>query len=78
MNNLLTTIPGLINLLKIAKPTNKDKGKVVMVVDSSGSKKSSKNRKKKKSTKPKGRVAKKKGKETTSKDTSFHCHKDGQ
>ena len=47
MNKIETTIPKLINLLKIVEPPLKKEGKVVMVVESSGSKKSSKNKKNK-------------------------------
>ena len=51
MNDKATSIHGLINLLKIVKPTLKKEGKVVMLVDSYGSKKSSKNKIKRKITK---------------------------
>ena len=73
MNNIESSIPKLINLVKIVEPTLKDKGKAMMIVESLGSK----NKKKKKTTKPNRGVAKKKAKETTTKGTCFHCHKDG-
>ena len=51
MNNVGSTIPKLINLLKTTKPSLRKKEKHVMFMDSSCSKKSSKNNnKKKKST----------------------------
>ena len=77
MNDKETSIPKLINLLKIVEPTFKKEGKVVLLVDSSGSKKSSKNKKKRKISKQKGGVAKKKAKETSSKGTCFHYGKEG-
>ena len=77
MNNKETSILELINLLKTVEPTLKKEGKIVMVVDSFGSKKSSKNKKKRKITKQKGGLAKKKAKETSSKGTCFHCGKEG-
>ena len=73
MNNIESSIPKLINLLKIVQPTLKKEGKAVMLVDSS----SSKNKKKRKSTKPKRGVAKKKAKEASLKGTCFHYGKDG-
>ena len=51
MNDKETSILELINLLKTIEPTLKKEGKVVLLVDSSGSKKSSKNKKKRKITK---------------------------
>ena len=73
MNDKETSIPELINLLKKVKPTLKNEGKTVMLVDSSGSK----NKKKRKITKQKGGVAKKKAKEMFSKGTCFHCGNEG-
>ena len=51
MSDKETTIPELINLLKTIEPTLKKEGKVIMLKDSSGSKKSLKNKNKRKSTK---------------------------
>ena len=76
MNDKETTILKLINLLKTVEPTLKKEGKILMLVDSFGSKKSSKNKKKRKVTKAQGGVAKKKAKQRTSKGTYFHCGKD--
>ena len=73
MNDKDTTIPELINLLKIVKPTLMKDGKTVILVNSS----SSKNKKKRKITKQKGGATKKKVKETSSKGTCFHCGKEG-
>ena len=73
MNYKETTILELVNLLKTVEPTLKNEGKIVMLVDSSGSK----NKKKRKSTKARGGVAKKKAKQTASKGTCFHCGKNG-
>ena len=73
MNDKETTIPELINLLKIVEPTLMKEGKTAMLVNSS----SSKNKKKRKITKPKGGAAKKKVKETSSKGPCFHCGKEG-
>ena len=72
MKNKKTTIPELINLLKTVKSTLKKEGKTVMLVNSSGSKKSSKNKKRKITKKKRGAT-----KETSSKGTYFHCGKDG-
>ena len=55
MNNKEISILELINVLKTIEPTLKKEGKVVMLMDSFGSK----NKKKRKSTKAKGGVAKK-------------------
>ena len=77
MNNIESSIPKLINMLKAVEPSLKKKGKVVMLLEPFSSKKSSKNNNKKKSTKAKGGVAKKKAKETTPKGTCFHCGKSG-
>ena len=77
MNDKESSIPKLINLLKIVEPTLKKKGKIVMLVDSSSSKTSSKNNNKRKFTKRKGGAARKKAKETSSKGTCFHCGKEG-
>ena len=77
MNNKETSIPELINLLKTFESTLKKEGKTMMLMDSSGFKKSYKNKKKRKITKQKGGAAKKKAKETSSKGTCFHCGKDG-
>ena len=49
MNDKETTIPEMINLLKIVEPTLVKEGKTVMLVNSSSSKKGSKNKKKRKS-----------------------------
>ena len=76
MNDKETSIP-LINLLKTIESTLKKESKIMMLVDSFGSKKSSKNKKNRKITKQKGGVAKKKSKKTSSKGTCFHCGKDG-
>ena len=73
MNDKETSIPKLINLLKTVEPTLKKEGKIVMLVDSFGSK----NKKKRKITKKKEGAAKKKAKETSSKGTCFHCGKEG-
>ncbi|KAJ8753578.1 hypothetical protein K2173_022819 [Erythroxylum novogranatense] len=76
MNQISTTIPELINLLKTAEQAIKKDSKQVLLVDSSsGSKK--KKLKKKRSKKPKGSIAKKKTKETAPKGTCFHCGKTG-
>ena len=77
MNDKETTIPELINLLKIVEPTLVKEGKTVMLVNSSSSRKGSKNKKKRKITKKKGVAAKKKVKEASSKGTCFHCGKEG-
>ena len=69
INDKESSIPKLINLLKIVEPTLKNEGKIVMLVNSS----SSKNRKKRKITKKKGGEAK----ETSSKGTCFHYGKEG-
>ena len=53
MNNIESSIPKLINLLKIVEPTLKKESKVVMLMDTSRSK----NKKKKKSMKPVGGAA---------------------
>ena len=53
MNNIESSVPELINLLKLVEPTLKKEGKTIMLVDSS----SFKNTKKRKSTKLKGGVA---------------------
>ena len=50
MNNIGSTIPKLINLLKTVEPSLRKEEKHVMLVDSSCSKKSSMNKKKRKST----------------------------
>ena len=76
MNDKETTIPKLINLLKTVEPTLMKEGKTVMLVNSSSSKKGSKNKKKRKITNQKERTAKKKVKETSSKDTCFHYGKE--
>ena len=60
INNIESTIPELINMLKAVEPSFKKEGKAVMLVEPSGSKKSSKN--KKMSTKAKGGMDKKKAK----------------
>ena len=73
MNNKETSILELVNLLKIVEPTLKKEGKTMMHVDSFGSK----SNKKRKIKKKKGRAAKKKAKETSSKGTCFHCGKEG-
>ena len=62
MNNIESTIPKLINMLKTVEPSLKKEGKVGMLVESFGSKNNSKNKMKKKSTKAKGGVSKKKTK----------------
>ena len=54
MNDKETFIPELINLLKTVEPTLKKEGKAVLLMDSSGSKKSSKNKNKRNITKKKG------------------------
>ena len=78
MQSKETSIPLLINLLKIVEPTLKREAKNVMLMDSYVSKKGSKNKKKKKRPmKPKGEETKKKVKETTPKGTCFHCGQDG-
>ena len=77
MNDKETSIPKLINLLKIVEPTLMKEGKSVMLVDSSSSKKGFKNKKKRKITKQEGGVVKKKAKETSSKGTYFHCGREG-
>ena len=76
MNDKVTPITKLINLLKAIEPTLKKEGKTMMLVDSSSSKKGS-NNKKRKITKHKGGAAKKKAKETSSKGTFFHCGREG-
>ena len=77
MNDKETSIHEMINLLKSVESTLKKEGKIVMLVDSFGSKKISKNKKNRKITKQKGGVTKKHAKEASSKGTSFHCGKDG-
>ena len=47
MNNIESSIPKLINMLKTIEPTLNNEGKIVMLMDTFGSKKSSKNEKKK-------------------------------
>ena len=73
MNDKDTSIPELTNLLKTVEPTLKKEGKIVMLVDSSGST----NKKKRKITKQKGGVTKKKANKTSSKGTYFHCGIEG-
>ena len=73
MNNKESFIPELINLLNTVEPTLKKEGKIVILVDSYGSK----NKKKRKINKQKGGAANKKAKETSSKGTCFHCGKEG-
>ena len=68
MNNIMATIPELINLLKTIKSSLRNKERHVMLVDASSSKKSSKNKKMRKSTQAEGEMAKKKAKETASKE----------
>ena len=63
MNNITSTIPKLINMLKTVEPSIKNEGKSMMLVDYSCSKKE------KKSTKAKGGVGNEKAKETTQKGT---------
>ncbi|KAJ8754887.1 hypothetical protein K2173_015399 [Erythroxylum novogranatense] len=62
MNQISTTIPELINLLKTAEQSIKKDSKSVLVVDSSSSGSKKKKLKKKMSKKPKGSAAKKKTK----------------
>ena len=59
-----SSILELINMLKAIKPSLKKEGKAMMLMDTSGSKKSSKNKKKK-------------VRETTLKGTCFHFSKSG-
>ena len=54
MNDKETSIPEMINLLKIVEPTLMKEGNTVMLVNSSSSKKGSKNKRKIKRTKQKG------------------------
>ena len=75
MNNIESSIPKLINMLKVVEPSLKKEGKAVMLIEPLSSKKSSKN--KKKSTKVKRGVVKKKVVETTPKGTCFHYGKSG-
>ena len=56
MNYIMSTICELINLLNIAESSLIKEKKHVMLVDSSGSKKSSKNKKRNKSTQVEGDV----------------------
>ena len=74
MNNIESSIPKLINMLKVVEPSLKE-GKSVMLIKPLSSKKSSKN--KKKSTKVRRGVAKKKVVETTPKGTCLHYVKSG-
>ena len=68
-----TSIPELINLLKIVEPTLEREANTVMLVDSYVYKKGSKNKKiKKKPMKEKGGVTKKKVKKVAPKGICFH------
>ena len=60
-----TSILEMINLLKTVEPTLQNEAKIMMLVDSSVSKKGSKNKKKKKAHESKGRC------------NFFHCGQDG-
>ena len=71
MNNIMSTIPELMNLLKIVEPSLRKEKNHVMLMDSSISKKSSKNKKKRKSTQVVGGLGEKKAKELTPKGTCF-------
>lgn len=73
INNIKTSIPGLINMLKIVKPILKKKAKTVMLMDSFGYKRSSKKKKNKNPMKVKGGVTKKKAIKKAPKRTYFHC-----
>ena len=82
MNNLSSTIPELINMLKTAEDSIKKNHKAVMLVHSSKpSKKKGKNKKSKQPVKAQGGVKKRAKpvaeKETNSERTCFHCGKSG-
>ena len=68
MNNIMATIPELINLPKRAKSSFRKEERHVMLVDSS----TFKNKKKKKSTRAEGGGDQKKPKETALKETCFY------
>ena len=77
MNNIMSTIPELINLIEAVESSLRKEKMHVMLMDSSSSKKNSKNKKRSKSTHAEGGVAEKKAKETAPKGTCFRCGKDG-
>ena len=70
-NNITSTIPELIDMLKTIEPSIKE-GKSSMLVDSMSYK-----NKNKKFTKPKGGVVKKRAREITPKMVCYHCGEDG-
>ena len=77
MNNIMSTISELINLIEAVESSLRKEKMHVMLMDSSSSKKNSKNKKISKSTHVEGGVAEKKAKETAPKGTCFYCGKDG-
>ena len=77
MNNIMSTISELINLIEAVESSLRKEKMHVMLMDSSSSKNNSKNKKISKFTHVEGGVAEKKAKETAPKGTCFHCVKDG-
>ena len=75
MNKLNISLPKLLNMLKIVESHFKGERAQVLHVDKISKKKAKKGSKKK--LKPKASISKKKVKKVSTKDTCYHCGKEG-
>ena len=75
MNKLNTSLPELLNMLKIVESHFRDEKASVLLVDKINKKKGKKVFKKK--INPKAGIFKKKAKKVSAKSTCYHCGKEG-